>query len=158
MSLKAFFSEKDIVLGFTGAREGITEQQRTVVSKLLIWLPVETVVHGDCVGADHTFDVMAWSCGLHRILFPSNLEALRAHGEKLGSGSFSLNEPQNPLIRNKSIIDNCTHLLACPEKIEEEKRSGTWSTIRNARKSKRKCMIIFPDGKFRLENEEPVPT
>lgn len=39
------------------------------------------------------------------------------------------------LNRNKDIIDQSDFLIACPQDKEQEVlRSGTWSTIRNAKK------------------------
>jgi len=37
-------------------------------------------------------------------------------------------------------------VLACPAQKREQLRSGTWATIRYARKTGVKMFVIFPDG------------
>lgn len=49
------------------------------------------------------------------------------------------------LVRNKDIVESTDVLLACP-KGPEELRSGTWSTVRLARKQGKRVVIFWPDG------------
>jgi hypothetical protein len=51
------------------------------------------------------------------------------------------------LQRNRNIVDAVQVMIACPRGFEEELRSGTWATIRYARKVGRKLYIIYPDGR-----------
>jgi len=44
--------------------------------------------------------------------------------------------------RNLYLATRCTHMLAFPRSKKEERRSGTWSTIRRAKKLKRKVKIV----------------
>jgi hypothetical protein len=62
--------------------------------------------------------------------------------------------PKPYLMRNKDIVDQTSILVAAP-KGPEEKRSGTWATVRYARKLGRPIYICYPDGKMVFEN---VPT
>jgi outer membrane protein insertion porin family len=55
-----------------------------------------------------------------------------------------------PLDRNRAIVDSCDVLIACP-KGPEEQRSGTWATVRYARKQKKRIVIIWPDGEVTEE-------
>jgi len=59
---------------------------------------------------------------------------------------FVLYNARPPLTRNHDIVD-CTELLiACPKSMKEELRSGTWATVRYARKLERPVIIIYPNG------------
>jgi len=50
------------------------------------------------------------------------------------------------LARNHFIVAYSEELVAAPKSNKEELRSGTWATIRYARKRKRMVTIIYPDG------------
>ena len=52
------------------------------------------------------------------------------------------------LDRNHDIVDETELLIACPKEPEEITRSGTWATIRYARKKKKKLRIILPNGRM----------
>lgn len=65
-------------------------------------------------------------------IFPPDNPKLRAFNKA------DLLMPEKPyLVRNLDIINNSACLIACPkDKNNEELRSGTWSTIRQAKKRK----------------------
>ena len=50
------------------------------------------------------------------------------------------------LVRNHDIVDVCDVLVATPGQKEEQIRSGTWATIRYARKIRKQIIIVYPDG------------
>lgn len=57
-----------------------------------------------------------------------------------------------PLVRDDDIAIDCDVLVACPAGTEASlPRSGTWATIRRARKLSRKIIIIWPDGSVTRE-------
>lgn len=152
-----------IVVGFTGTRTGMTAKQIAWMHILLdafMWLQKKKafdkskcfILHGDCVGADAEFDAIASGHGLNRVIFPCTLENQRAHCERLGAEIGQ--EPKAPLERNKDIITKSTVLIAAVATKNEVKRSGTWATIRHARKMKKSIFIIYPDGNW--NKEEPV--
>lgn len=61
------------------------------------------------------------------------------------TGDFTYPE-KDYLDRNRDIV-NCTDILiTCPSGYTEKLRSGTWATIRYARKIGKTVVIIFPDG------------
>lgn len=148
-------------IGFTGTREGMTEQQKVYLEsylKMLISLDNESsdfcFHHGDCIGADEQ---------AHRIfhdkvggkliyLHPPHNDKLRA---KLDSECFHVFETKQYLERNHDIVDASDFLIAAPKEAEETVKSGTWATIRYAEKQKKNVVIIRPDGSviFR-DNEE----
>ncbi len=56
------------------------------------------------------------------------------------------------LERNRDIVDASEVLIACPSTREEVMRSGTWATVRYARKKGMKITLIFRDGTCEKEN------
>jgi hypothetical protein len=50
------------------------------------------------------------------------------------------------LERNHHIVDMTDMLVATPGEPEEQRRSGTWATIRYASKQDKPLYIIYPDG------------
>jgi len=138
-----------VILGFTGTRVGMTAAQIGVVWQELQKLQhsLTHVAHGDCVGADANFDRLV--CQLEprpwRLIHPSDLEHARAHCE-LERPLHSLAYPARPpLERNGNIVRQAALMLACP-KGPEERRSGTWATVRAAVKEGKKVLIIMPNG------------
>ena len=56
------------------------------------------------------------------------------------------------------IVADADVMLACPPNYEEIKRgSGTWATIKFARKSGKPLAIVYPDGGFMVENWTDLP-
>ena len=45
-------------------------------------------------------------------------------------------------------MDNSDILIATPKEKEEQLRSGTWATIRYAKKTKKIVFLVYPDGKY----------
>jgi hypothetical protein len=72
---------------------------------------------------------------------PSNIEAKRAYCK-----GGKVYPARKPLARNHDIVRAGKDLIiACP-KAAEEQRSGTWMTVRHARKVGRNISIIWPNG------------
>lgn len=140
------------MIGFTGTRSGMTPSQKTAVVRILERCGSKygsldghpLVGHGDCKGADEEFDEIARTLQCVRHIFPSNLEQTRAHCEKRGAIEISL--PAPPLTRNVWIVDRSFVLIATPRESVEVLRSGTWATIRRARKSNVRLLLVTPDG------------
>jgi hypothetical protein len=55
-------------------------------------------------------------------------------------------------VRNHRIVDMTRVLVACPDG-EERQHSGTWATVRYARKRGKWIIIVYPDGTVREENK-----
>jgi hypothetical protein len=56
---------------------------------------------------------------------------------------------EDPLTRNQKIVTDCDVLIACPKAMQEEQRgSGTWMTIRYARKVEKRYVVIYPSGEL----------
>jgi len=135
-------------VGFTGTQKGLTPQQ---IAELGVYLRYhitnnnDEFHHGDCIGADAQAHLIVLSLGtlasIH--IHPPEDESKQARCEFLLGKVY----PRKPYLdRNKDIVDACDILIACPLEYAEELRSGTWSTIRYARKTGKPIVIIYRDG------------
>lgn len=135
-----------IIVGFTGTRSGMSHAQRLAVLDALHGLiqihglANVKVIHGDCIGADEHFDFIAAQLGIQREIYPCTIEHMRAHCER--EGAVCLRLPIAPLKRNEEIVKAVDIMFATPYSPVEEQRSGTWFTIRYARKMN-KPLTIF---------------
>ena len=135
--------EGQIKIGFTGNRYGLTPEQKDQIISILDKYDNLIVSHGDCIGSDTDFHNLCVnyknthpSKKINIVIFPPNNPKLRAFNQ----GDLLMNEKPY-LHRNLDIIKNASILIACPiDKNKEQLRSGTWSTIRKARKQK---LIIY---------------
>lgn len=133
-------------VGFTGTQRGMTAAQRTIFtgSLLLAKIGIDPEFHhGDCIGADAEAHSIAMKLGfiihLHPPLDPKKRAFCPAPHEM---------EPRPYLDRNHDIVDATRLLIATPGEAVEQLRSGTWATIRYARKQRRTVIIIGPCGGF----------
>jgi len=142
-------------IGFTGTQIGMTIPQMVTFQDLLLdktkltnlaeqlfesetyWLH-----HGDCCGADAQAHQIAKRCGLMVYIHPPVIDTLRAFCE----GDI-IQKPKDYIKRNHDIVDTCQVLIATP-KGKEEVRSGTWATVRYAKKKLQPTIIIMPDGRI----------
>lgn len=130
-------------VGFSGSQFGMSTAQILAVDKLIIDNTVTYVAHsGDCIGADKEFHELVKLRGLLSIGHPPIDDSKRAYcdfDEEL--------PPEEYLIRNKIIVNSSNWMIFGPKGYKEELRSGTWSTVRYARKIKKNGFIVWPDGK-----------
>lgn len=129
-----------IKVGFTGTQKGMTEHQKTELIELLEEFPTGTEFHhGDCVGADRQANDIAFTYRLILVIHPPSKNTKRAFC--MGHRS----EPPKPyLVRNKNIVSECDILIAAPGEYQEQKRSGTWYTIRKAKEAHKDIRILYP--------------
>jgi len=52
------------------------------------------------------------------------------------------------LVRNQHIVNQADVLIATPGEFKEQRRSGTWSTVRKARAKGITVHIVTPDGHY----------
>lgn len=129
-------------IGFTGTRHGLTEPQWTALWHLLGELNGGFEFHhGDCVGADAAAAAMARQRGYHVAAHPPTDWRLRAV-----TPSHEYREAKPFLERNRDIVDETELLIGCPAEPTEQRRGGTWHTIRYARRLGRRVVVINPDG------------
>jgi hypothetical protein len=127
----------------------MTESQKTSLKKLLEVMGADTLFHGDCVGADaqaHTIALL--ELGIPIILYPPDNPDLRA----FSSGAVTSMPSKPYLERNHDMVDAAHSLIAAPDGFKEVLRSGTWATIRYARREGKSSYVIYPDGRIRIDN------
>lgn len=119
----------------------MTEAQLESVESLLVDLHVKRLHHGDCIGADAEVHLLGRKRGIWIAGHPPTDPSKRAFCE------FDLEyEPLPYLERDIKIVETTGFLIAAPRTHEEQVRSGTWFTYRQARKRLRKVFLVTPDG------------
>lgn len=130
-----------MIIGFTGTGDGMTSRQLLNFSRRIIYRSPTEFHHGDCVGADQQAHEMVRlnvpNCKI--IIHPPENRTKRAWCK----GDVVL--PVKPyLARNLDIVLSCVELIAAPRSHEEELRSGTWATVRYARKAQKPIHMVWP--------------
>jgi len=141
-----------LTLGFTGTRQGMTAQQKKTCAALIEQYDPYKVIHGMAIGADREFhDLATDSLSLiARIVgYPSNIPSQTS---PCHDGCDYTEDPKPPLDRNRDIVDHCDILIAAPAEATEQRRGGTWYTIRYAKKLGKHTIIILPDGQVERFN------
>lgn len=128
----------------------MTAAQYSVVFDLvkrLIKRGVREWRHGDCVGSDAQAHAIVLRHGGRVVKHPSDLEKKRAWC----AGAAEVLPPKPPLERNHDMVAVGHLLVAAPKTAEEELRSGTWATVRYARRRGLTILIVLPNGTVRRE-------
>jgi hypothetical protein len=127
-------------LGFTGTQHGMTDKQKTAFRDFITARSITEFHHGDCIGADKdAHDIVRAMTKARIVIHPPSNDAKRAFCK----GDEIL--PAKPYIaRNHDIVDASEHMIAAPQQAEEQLRSGTWATVRYARKRKVKLFVAWP--------------
>jgi len=138
--------------GFTGSRDGPSAPQRRALANWMIERGFSELHHGDCIGADKCAHIIARILGWRVVVHPGDgPRHLRAFVR-----SYDEIRPAKPYLeRNGDIVTETDELVACPSG-PETLRSGTWATIRRARKLGRRINIFWPDGTATCEPERPA--
>lgn len=146
-----------IVIGFTGTRKNLTDKQLSWVWEMLSIPNVYAVHHGGCVGGDLAAHQAALDNEVPNIHVhpPLNKRLYAAECHKRGMPGVVHWEAKNFIQRNMDVVDCSDILLATPRGYVEELRSGTWSTVRYARKISKPIYICYPDGIVKPENVKP---
>ena len=134
-------------VGFTGTHLEMTSLQLQAFEELIEQWNITEFHHGDCVGADYEAHESVFGLSTCAIVIHPPLNN-KARAFCAGSAEHDVSVlPARPYLdRNKDIVNQTDRLIACPNGIKEEVRSGTWSTVRFARKRGKPVTIIFPDG------------
>lgn len=137
-----------IQCGITGTQQGCTPEQHASLTKLLIELRPGYLHHGDCIGVDAQADAICGELEIKTIIHPPDDPKKRAYCIDY----FDL-WPERPYLdRNRDIVFESDLLIAVPKTNFEEQRSGTWATVRQARKHETPIIFIDPDGKIEKES------
>lgn len=145
-----------MIIGFTGTRRGMSPPQAQAVANILRWFKEHyeylEVRHGDCKGSDEQVHNICSLIYPHKIVVhPPIIETMRAHCSDYGGLTkptvVEILPPRDFLPRNHDIVDASYVLLATPEQGREVTRSGTWATVRYARKKHKRVSVYLPDGR-----------
>jgi len=133
-------------IGFTGTRTGTTPEQHARLCRVVQELAPTEWHHGCCIGADSESVDVVWE-------YAKSAKIVAHPPEKKGKMSYEAlhishekRKPRPYLERNRDIVNEVEVLVACPDGEDEELWSGTWATIRAARKKGIRIVIIWPDG------------
>lgn len=122
-------------VGFTGSRVGMSVKQTIALRAVLS--STDEFHHGDCLGADAEAHRIAREAGVRAIVVhpPSDPKA-----RAFCAGDVQ-RAPVPYLIRNRSIVNETEFLIAAPRG-PEVLRSGTWATVRYARKVGKEVHVL----------------
>jgi len=128
-------------VGFTGTHKGACLAQLEELSARLQALKAEgfdELHHGMCIGADEQAARIAKVIGFRLVAHPGLAKDptnLMYRSEY--DGNDEVREPKPFIERDHDIVDETEVMLATPLTHEEIARSGTWTTVRYARKQGR---------------------
>jgi len=126
-------------VGFTGTQQGMSQRQKEGFTRLILSLKMIEFHHGDCIGADsEAHDIVRNMNRNTEIVIhpPSN-------SSKRGFKKGDLVRKELPYLeRNMLIVQETRLLVTTPFSLQEELRSGTWATIRYARKMGKPVLIL----------------
>lgn len=135
------------ILGITGTRTAPTPEQLRALAQAVVG--AHEVHHGDCVGADRFAHYAALAVRHARSFWPR----IVIHPPKVAAyRAFCLDadavEPERHYReRNAQIVQRAGRLFALPSDYEKRApRSGTWMTVRMARRHGVPVEIVLPDG------------
>lgn len=134
-------------IGFTGTQKGMNIYQKELFLSILSAVKDETnsFHHGDCIGADkEAHDLVdaridRWLFKGVIVIHPPSDSKKRAF---CTTTEIYMRKPKPYIERNKDIVNEIDILIACPKSPKEELRSGTWATIRYARKQGKPVFIL----------------
>ena len=140
-----------MILGFTGTRKGMTRQQENAVAEYLQRNTVIKHLNGACAGADREmFWLVINRCEQAEVtLLPGDLDQwywARWVSSICKQHKVTVAKWQTYQTRNRKIVNGSNKLLATPKENHEIARSGTWSTVRIARKAGLVPVIVWPNG------------
>lgn len=139
-----------LCVGFTGTSDYQREAQLEALKLKLKELRFDEFHHGDCINADENAHEIVMMCTTATVVIHP---PLNTHARAYCKGEASRiirREPKPYLARNHDIVDETDLLIACPRSKLEQRRSGTWATVRYARKVGKPVILITPDGKIRV--------
>ena len=139
-------------VGVTATRWGVDERRLDTFKYIIEKLGITHFDFGMCVGGDtqaykivRSLDKTVWVKGhppIEQGQFFSNVDC------------DDIAKPKDYLSRDRDIVDESEVMIAMPKENTEKRRSGTWYTVRYAKKviksdkgSCKKLYIILPNGK-----------
>ena len=125
----------------------MTARQRDSLSAALAfaYAPGAEFHHGDCVGADAQAAAIARSLGYRIVAHPGFDSNGRSDKRAYFEGNDEVRHSRYYLDRNRDIVYEVNEVYAAPKTMKEQFRgSGTWATVRCARKRGIPLEILEP--------------
>lgn len=120
----------------------MTPEQREACARTLFRLSPDELHHGDAIGRDSEAHELATNQDIRVVIHPPVNPSNRAFCE---GSEVRAEFPY--MLRNRAIVAETDLLLATPNGPEASApRSGTWRTVRYARRMGRRIVIIYPSG------------
>jgi hypothetical protein len=138
-------------IGFTGTQQGMTGIQAFLLKCELVYTANCEFHHGDCVGADAHAHAIASAHAFKVVIHPPIKCNKRAWCK---GANVTVLPTKDYIARNHDIVDATDMLIATPKTEAEELRSGTWATVRYARKQGKPVVIVYPSGRIERERGE----
>jgi hypothetical protein len=128
-----------MTIGFTGSREGMSNKQKEQFVLLLQDMGMTEFHHGDCEGADaEAHDIVReFFPDVRIVVHPPFKSSKRAY-----KNGDEIREPDDYLPRDERIVNETMFLFGAPKSNIELKRSGTWYTIRYARRKDKQHTVL----------------
>ena len=126
-------------VGFTGTQLGMSQHQKEQFVLRLMELNLTEFHHGDCIGAD------AEAHDIVREFFPDvkiHIHPPIYSNKRAFKQGDVIYKEDHYIPRDKRIVESTEHLVGTPKANEEELRSGTWTTIRHARRTGKPHTIL----------------
>jgi hypothetical protein len=128
-------------IGFTGTSQGMSEWQKAQLRIKIAHLGLIEFHHGDCVGADAEAHEIVSVFFYNKIVIHPPLNTSKEAFCQIRDGG-EIRPAKDYLTRNHDIVDETDLLIAAPLTTEEVLRSGTWATIRYAKKQGKPIIMI----------------
>jgi hypothetical protein len=126
----------------------MTDNQKVELVAFLIYLKSLDFTHfhhGDCIGADAQAAKLAKQLGFIMVCHPGHPRDKNNTMFRAFTDFNDVAHEVKPFVkRDRDIVDACEQMIATPVGLVEETRSGTWTTVRYARKQKKEIQIIYP--------------
>lgn len=147
---------EDVSLGITGSRVPLADAQKhslgIMITAIMRITGLKAIHHGCATGTDETSHGIALTIpGADIYGHPGyGNNKSQPHLMDLRPEEFTLLYPAKPYReRNKDIVTYSRLILACPlypENDTRSARSGTWQTVRLARRTQKPVILIIPNG------------
>ena len=145
-------------VGITGTKKGGSRRQVEGLRRLFTDMSINSdrnkkvieLHHGDCKGVDWEAFAIA-----NKVFRNVSLTLITVSHPPLDGKhrAFTKNDQTRKakeyLQRNMDIVDETDWMIALPDSPNEKLRSGTWATIRYAKKQNKSVIIILPSGVVR---------
>jgi len=133
-------------VGFMGTRHGMSKKQKVELENFVKAKEFDEFHHGMCEGSDEQ---------AHHIVEDAHKAKIIGHPPKAMKTAVSVScdtimDVDTFAKRNKNIVDATDYLIATPD-AKERAGSGTWKTVRYARKQGKRIYIIHKNGRVTIE-------